>query len=119
MGVVPGGCLHVDTGLRLAPFSSEPAAHHFIHSLHPICEILFNLLLIGYITSLKAFCDYTSQHGEQEKLDGWDKAIRFAEVALEKSQDAEVLRQNNSIVDADSTTEAAFKALKLRYNVCQ
>ena len=46
------------------------------------------------------------------------KHSKFAEEALEKSQDAEVLRmrQVNSIVSADATTETAFKTLKLRYN---
>lgn len=42
------------------------------------------------------------------------KHSKFAEE--EKSQDAEVLRQVNSIVSADATTETAFKTLKLRYN---
>jgi len=45
--------------------------------------------------------------------------LKFAEEALEKSQDAEALRQDNSIVDADATTETAFTSLKLRYNFCQ
>ena len=44
------------------------------------------------------------------------KHSKFAEEALEKSQDAEVLRQVNSIVSTDATTETAFKTLKLRYN---
>ena len=57
--------------------------------------------------------------GQRESLDGWDKALKFAEVALEKSQDAEVLRRGNSIVDADTTTETAFRTLKLRYKFCQ
>ena len=57
--------------------------------------------------------------GQRESLDGWDNALKFAEVALEKSQDAEVLRRGNSIVDADATTETAFRTLKLRYNFCR
>ena len=58
-------------------------------------------------------------NGQRESLDGWDNALKFAEVALEKSQDAEVLRRGNSIVDADATTETAFRTLKLRYNCGQ
>ena len=57
-----------------------------------------------------------SRHGQRKSLDGWDKVLKFAEEALEKSQDAEALRQVNSIVNADATTETAFKTLKLRYN---
>ncbi|KAH9042676.1 hypothetical protein EDB85DRAFT_1085527 [Lactarius pseudohatsudake] len=111
MGVVPGSRFR---GLKLVDFSSEPTARHFIHSLCSICETIFNLLLCAYIAGLKAFRDrFASQHRQQKSLDGWDKALKFAEEALEESQDAEVLRQENSIVDADATVEAAFKALKL------
>ncbi|KAI9441421.1 hypothetical protein H4582DRAFT_2110330 [Lactarius indigo] len=114
MGVVPGSRFR---GLKSVDFSSEPTTRLFIHTLRPICETMFNLLLCAYITSLKAFRDRsTSQHGQRKSLDGWDKALNFAEKALEKSQDAEALRQENSIVDTDATIEAAFKALKLRYS---
>ena len=75
------------------------------------------LLLVAYIASLKMFRDRSaSRHGQRKSLDGWDKVLKFAEEALEKSQDAEALRQVNSIVNADATTETAFKTLKLRYN---
>ncbi|KAH9072882.1 hypothetical protein EDB83DRAFT_2220190 [Lactarius deliciosus] len=114
MGVVPGRRFR---GLKLVDFSSEPTARPFIHSLRSICETLFNLLLCAYIANLKAFRDrVASQHGQRKSLDGCDTALKFAEEALEKSQDAEVLRQENSIVDADATAEAAFEALKLRYS---
>ncbi|KAH9006404.1 hypothetical protein EDB86DRAFT_3144168 [Lactarius hatsudake] len=117
MGVVPGRRFR---GLKLVDFSSEPTARPFIHSLRSICEIIFNLLLCAYIANLKAFRDrFASQYGQCKSLDGWDTALEFAEEALEKSQDAEVLRQENSIVDADATVEAAFKALKLRYSFFQ
>ena len=62
---------------------------------------------------------FASRSGQRKSLDGWDKALRFAEEALEKSQDAEALRQDNSIVDTDATTEMAFKTPKLRYFVSE
>lgn len=117
VGVVPGSRFRVAGGLPLVDFSSEPTARAFIHSLRPICETVFNLLLVAYITSLKVFRDRSASQQEQRKsLGGWDKALKFAEDALEKSQDAEALRQDNLIVDADATTETAFKTLNLRYN---
>jgi hypothetical protein len=120
MGVVPGSRFRVSGGLPLVDFSSEPTARAFIHSLRPICETVFNLLLVAYVASLKVFRDRSASRDEQRKsLDGWDQALKFAEEALEKSRDAEVLRQDNLIVDADAATETAFKTLKLRYTFCQ
>jgi hypothetical protein len=29
----------------------------FIDGLHPICEVIFDLLLSGYVSSLKVYCD--------------------------------------------------------------
>ncbi|KAH9002125.1 hypothetical protein EDB86DRAFT_2901409 [Lactarius hatsudake] len=112
MGTFPGSTFR---GLKLVDFSSEPTARPFIHSLRPICETIFNLLLLTYIASLKAFRDrFASQ---QKSLDGWDKALKFAEEALEMSRAAEVLRQENSIVTADEIVATAIKALKLSTDV--
>ena len=72
---------------------------------------------MGYIAGLKAFRDRSILRNEPRKItDDWDKSIKFAEEALQKSQDAEVLRQDNSIVEADTTTATAFEVLKLRYD---
>ncbi|KAI9439868.1 hypothetical protein H4582DRAFT_2075230 [Lactarius indigo] len=101
-GVVQGSHFRVTEGLPLVDLSSEPPAYSFIHSLRPICETIFNLLLVTYITGLRVFRDISqvaSQPGLRKCLgpvDGWDKTLKFAEEALEKSQEAE-----------------AFKALKL------
>ena len=120
IGVVPGSRFRVTGGLPLVDFSSEPTAGPFIHSLCPICETVFNLLLVTYIASLKVFYDRSAfRHGQRKSLDGWDKALKFAGEGLEKSQEAEALRRGNLIVDAEATTETAFKTLKLRYNFCQ
>ncbi|KAH9040797.1 hypothetical protein EDB85DRAFT_1925561 [Lactarius pseudohatsudake] len=108
MGTFPGSPFR---GLKLVDFSSKPTARPFIHSLRPICETIFNLLLLTYIVSMKAFRDrFASQ---QKSLDGWDRALKFAEEALEMSQTAEVLRQEDSTVTADAIAAAAIKALKI------
>jgi len=52
-------------------------------------------------------------------LDGWDTALDFAAKALDESRDADAMRRDNLIVDADVTVEEAFKALRLRYNFYQ
>ncbi len=77
------------------------------------------LLLVTYIASLKAFRDKSvSRHGQWMSLDGRDKTLKFADEALEKSQDAEVtvLRQDNLIIDADATTETALMRYRLPRN---
>ncbi|KAH9065933.1 hypothetical protein EDB87DRAFT_908528 [Lactarius vividus] len=97
--------------LRLVDFSWEPIACAFFHSLRLICETVFNFFLLAYIASLKAF-----RHGQQKNLDGWDQALKFAE-ALEKSQDAEALRQDNSINDANATTENIVREFNVPYKL--
>jgi len=113
IGVAPGShpLRQVMAGFQLR-FLSPLTAHPSIHHLRPICEVIFNLLLVAFIASLKAR-RAKSQSGQQESLHYWDKALQFAEEALENSEHAEVLRQGNSIVNADANTEAAFKALRL------
>ncbi|KAH9051552.1 hypothetical protein EDB83DRAFT_2316689 [Lactarius deliciosus] len=71
LGSFPGSMFE---GLNIVDFLSEPTARCFIWSLQPVCETIFNLLLLAYIASLKAYCNRgTSQ---QKSLDGWvlDKA---------------------------------------------
>ena len=112
IGLIPGTHFRVGEGYALDDFWTKPTASSFIESLRPICEIIFNLFLRAYIASLKAYRD---TFANQQNLDGWDKALKLAEEVLEKSLDAEALRQKKFIVDANATTEAAFQALKLGY----
>jgi hypothetical protein len=96
------------------PFQhTRDARISFIHSLRPICETVFNMFLLAYIEALKTRRSVSSA----ESVDDWDKAIKITEEALEKSQDAEKLRQNNLIAEADELADAALKGLKLRYFV--
>jgi hypothetical protein len=119
-GLVPGS--HVQNkGLRLEDFYSKLDADPFILGLRPICETIFNFFLVTYIAAIKEFREHIriAQHERLGSLAQWDQAISLAEEALEKSQHAEVWRQNDSIIDADATAETAFKALKRRYVFCQ
>lgn len=112
-GVAQGRGLQVTRGLPLADFSSGRTARSFIHNLRPICETLFNILLVAYIANIKVFHDgSTSPHGHQESPDGWNKALWFAEEALAKSKDATEAVCRDELISADATTEEAFKALK-------
>ena len=114
-GVVPGSRL--DEGLHLEDFSSKHAAHSFVLALRPICEAIFNLFLVTYCATLKVFREQIKidKHERLGSLAKWDQAIDLAEEALEKSQHAEALRQDNSIINADATAETALEALKQRY----
>jgi hypothetical protein len=104
------------TQLSLYNFPFQPTQAErisFIRSLRPICETVFNLFLLAYVEALNTRRSVSSA----ESVDYWDKATKIAEEALEKSQDAEKLRQNNLIVEADEVADAALKALQLRYFV--
>ena len=64
VSVVPGSRFRVAGGLPLVDFLSELTARAFIHRLRPICETVFNLMLVAYIASLKVFRDRrASRHG--------------------------------------------------------
>ena len=99
--------------IPLCDFSFHLSSKLFIHGLRTICEIVFNLLLLTYVASLKALV--TPQSG-QESISSWDErlgvGLRFAEEALKKSQNAEALRQDDLITNANMVTEDAFQDLK-------
>lgn len=101
-------------GLLLEYCSSDRTARTFVHSLRPICETIFNILLTTYTASLKAHHDRAaSRHGEKDDLYDWKMAFTNANTALRMSQDAENFRWKGSITDADIRTEKAFSTLKL------
>jgi len=117
MGITSGSHLCVAGGLPLVNFTSESTSRHFIQSLRPICETVFNVLLVAYSSSLKIFRERSaSRNGQRMVLDGWDRALNFAAKALDESRDADAMRWDNLIVNADVTVEEAFKALQFRYN---
>lgn len=108
--------------IPLHDFSFQPTSHAFICGLRSICEIVFNLLLLTYIASLKAFmpCEGVAPQSGQENISAWDEGLslglRFAEEALKKSQNAEALCQDNLITNAHMVAEDALQDLKHRYD---
>jgi hypothetical protein len=92
----------------------------FIHALRLICEIIFDLLLRGYISSLKA-CHHRSvrksaKEGQPRKsLDKWEQAISSAVEASEKFRNAETKRQIQLTDEANAIVQEAMESFKCRY----
>jgi hypothetical protein len=106
-------------GLRLADFTETDRARSFIRSLRIICETIFDLLLHGYISSVKAYRDRSNncspEHSKPRKsLDKWDEAVSSANEALEKFRDAEMKRLKKDRAGANALVREAQTALKLR-----
>lgn len=121
-GAVPGSpSSRIYEGLELGDFSSKLAARPFVLALRPICETIFNLFLVTYSATLKVLREQIEfdKHERLGSLAKWDRTINLAEEALQKSQHAEALRQDNSIIDADATAETALEALKQRHVFCR
>jgi hypothetical protein len=88
----------------------------FIDALRPICEIIFDLLLSGYISSLEAFHNYfvrkNTRKGQQ-----WEKAISAAVRALQDFRRAERKCQAQLINEANFIVKKAMRSLKYRYRL--
>lgn len=94
----------------------------FIRDLQQICEIIFDLLLGAYISSLTAFRDRSQRRAKREgkprtSLEKWDQALTHAKDALIKFRNAEIKRHGKLIEDANTLVEEAMKDLKLRYDI--
>jgi hypothetical protein len=87
--------------------------------MRTICETIFDLLLLGYISSVQAYRDRSAslsikQSKPRKSLDKWDEAVKLANEALEKFRNAETNRQNQDIAGANKTVQEGLTALKLR-----
>ena len=108
------------TRLHLPEFTHAAHSRGFIDALRPICEIIFDLLLNGYISSLEA--DYKCS-GQDTATAGklgpspekWTPAISSAQKALTMFRDAETKRGAQLIDEANTTVEQAMETLKSRY----
>jgi hypothetical protein len=108
------------TRLQLPDFTQTATPRPFIDALRPICEIIFDLMLAGYISSLEAYHNRSINNSAKEgkprqSLDKWDRAISSAHKALEKFRDAEKKRQIQLIDDANAIVQEAVESLKSRY----
>jgi hypothetical protein len=99
-------------------------ARPFIHALRPICEIIFDLLLSGYVSSLKAYHNYSVDKSnkstiecQSKKTGGWEEPTSAAVHAWQGFRNAEMKRQTQLIDEANLIVEEAMKSLKYRYGI--
>ena len=103
------------------PDPSEPShIRRFIEALRPICEVIFYLMLKGYVASLQAFHDHSANASTREgrprkSLDKWQQALSAAVKAAQDFGEAEVKRQAGQIDEANSMVEEGMVNLKERY----
>ena len=107
--------------IQLPDLDYPRTARPFIEALRSICEIIFDLLLSGYVSSLKAY-NYSvkKSNGEDQPRacgDKWEEAINAAVKALQDFREAEMKRQSQLINDANSIVEEAMAFLKYRYGI--
>lgn len=92
-GCLPGDPVKYRRGLRLSDFTIYGPARS-IAGLRRICEIIFDLFMGAYISSLTSFREQSEQKGEKEgkprkSLDKWDEALKHAQEAFGKFRAAE------------------------------
>ena len=94
----------------------------FIDALRPICEIIFDLLLSGYISSLKAYHNHSISNSARnsqlrKEVCGWEEATGAAVRAKRNFRDAEIKCQTQLTDKANSIAEKGIASLKYRYEI--
>jgi hypothetical protein len=125
-GCFSGDPQHFQNGLPLYRFCGEPP-NNFVRELRQICDVIFDLLLRGYVSSLKGFYEQekrrSGSNGKQWEPEGefnkWDEAIQHAEEAQKLFRDAASLWMNVSVLQAEVIAEAARITLKERFDLSQ
>ncbi|KAF7976819.1 hypothetical protein HWV62_5496 [Athelia sp. TMB] len=89
----------------------------FIRALRPICEVVFDVLLGGYVASAEAYrrreAERTANDGQpRPSSDKWEAAIGSAQQALEKFREADVKRRGKLVSEANALVEEAMGLLK-------
>ena len=92
----------------------------FICDLQPICKSIFDIMLVAYISSLTAYCDWLFRQGilqgtPGKSLDKWNLVVQHAEEVLSKSHGAELMCQAADFDNTDKMAQNAMNTLKLRY----
>lgn len=95
---------------------TDPVSGNFIVALRPICEIIFDLMLTGYVSSLEAYHNRSLRNGEKEGKSRWEQAIRYAQQAQGCFRDADTRRQIHLLDDANAMVQEAMGILKLRHS---
>jgi hypothetical protein len=102
--------------------SDMPTTRPFIDALRPLCEVIFDLLMSVYVSSLTMYHARSvsgSTNGRQPKnsLGQWEEAICLAVRASEDFREAERKRQTQLTDEANSLVDQAMASLKLRYEI--
>lgn len=105
----------------LARLDMKTPVQPFIRSLRLVTEIIFDVLLMAYSSSLIAYKDRsqakTAQSGKpRESLGGWEEAIQYVNLAQQMFRDGEKKRKDGRIVEANTDALEAMRILTLRYN---
>lgn len=105
----------------LARLDMKTPVQPFIRSLRLVTEIIFDVLLMAYSSSLIAYKDRsqakTAQSGKpRESLGGWEEAIQYVNLAQQMFRDGERKRKDGRIVEANTDALEAMRILTLRYN---
>ena len=91
-------------GFRLPDYQIWDLLFRFIQTRHA-------RLFCGYIASIEAFRDRSTEEGTRKE---WDGALKSAKLALSHFRDAESKRQNLDKAGADQTVLQAQAVLKCR-----
>jgi hypothetical protein len=98
-----------------------PTTRPFIDALRPICEVVFDLLMSSYVSSLKIYHSSrimsANEHQPKKGLDQWEEAIHFAVRASKDFREAEKKRQTQLTDEANSLVDQAMGSLKQRYEI--
>ena len=120
-GCLPGDPPEFRRGLQLSDFTLTGPAR-FIAELRQICEVIFDLLMSAFVSSLTAFQQRSERKGKKDQkprksLGKLEDALKHAKDALEKFRDAEGKCKGQLIDDANAAAEEAMKALKQRCEI--
>lgn len=92
---------HLNISFLMRPFNlpdiERPSTRPFIDALRPICEVTFNLLLNGYVSSLEIHhnCSVnqsTTEGGPRKSVDKWAEALSAAVRESHEFREADVKR---------------------------
>lgn len=113
-GCFSGDPLHLQEGLYIPDYSHRPTALPFMLQLRTACEVVFDVMLRGYIEGLRAN-SLDSVKWKRPNPNEWDQSLQSANLALEQFRKADVHRQNGDFDSADATADEALAELHKRY----
>jgi hypothetical protein len=115
-GTLPGDPVALRYGFKLNDLTTEESSRPFLRSLRQISEIIFDLLLQSYISSLDAYRIRSVGKGKEEgkSMHECEEALCFAGDALKKFRAVETMYQDNLPNEANTTAQDAMDLLKCR-----